>query len=188
VYRTDGTDGSGLTRLTTGTGIPGHPVWSPDGGTIAFGYSSWYLVDLKAMSSVPPTAGRVLSKTDRFLPTSWSPMGGGRIAGQVIPSDGSVASLGVYEVATKQFARVPGDIVRGSYNLWPEWLADGRHLVVRSPTGVAVIDAESGAGKTLFDVGGVMVGRTVGVSRDNKWITYTETATEGDLWVATIKH
>jgi hypothetical protein len=24
-------------------------------------------------------------------------------------------------------------------------------------------------------------------SRDNQWITYTETATEGDVWVATIK-
>lgn len=32
-----------------------------------------------------------------------------------------------------------------------------------------------------------MVGRSVGVSRDNRWITYTETATEGDLWIATIK-
>ncbi len=180
-------DGSGLTRLTHGTGVPGFPVWSPDGGTIAFGYSSWHLVDLKATTSVPPVAGPVLSKTDRFLPTSWSPTGGGRIVGQVIPTNGSVVSLGVYAVATKQFARVPGDITRGSYYLWAEWLADGRRLLVRSPRGVAVIDAETGAGRTLFDVGGVMVGRTVGVSRDNKWITYTETATEGDLWVATIR-
>ena len=36
-----------------------------------------------------------------------------------------------------------------------------------------------------FDVGGVMVGRTIGVCRDNKWITYTDTSTEGDVWVAT---
>jgi hypothetical protein len=33
-----------------------------------------------------------------------------------------------------------------------------------------------------------MVGRTVGVSRDNRWITYTETATEGDIWIAAIKN
>ena len=32
-----------------------------------------------------------------------------------------------------------------------------------------------------------MVGRSVGVSHDNKWITYTETATEGDVWIATLK-
>jgi hypothetical protein len=101
-------------------------------------------------------------------------------------TDGSVASLGVYTVATKQFTRVPGGFARGSYWLCLEWLADGRRLLVRRPTGVAVVDADTGARRTLFDVGGAMVGHTVGISRDNKWITYTETATEGDVWVATI--
>jgi len=24
------------------------------------------------------------------------------------------------------------------------------------------------------------------ISRDNKWISYTETATEGDIWIATL--
>ena len=28
-----------------------------------------------------------------------------------------------------------------------------------------------------------MIGRSVGVSRDDRWITYTETATEGDIWL-----
>ena len=32
-----------------------------------------------------------------------------------------------------------------------------------------------------------MIGHTVGVSRDNRWITYTETATEGDLWMVTLR-
>jgi hypothetical protein len=32
-----------------------------------------------------------------------------------------------------------------------------------------------------------MVSHSVGVSRDNRWITCTETATEGDIWVATIR-
>ena len=180
-------DGSGLAPLTRGTGTAGFPVWSPDGATIAFGQSSWHLVDPTTATSVPPAAGPVISKTERFLPASWSPVGG-RIAGQIMPSDGAIASLGVYTVATRHFARVPGDIAHGSYWLWPEWLADGRRLLVRRPTGVAVVDADTGAGRTLFDVGGAMVGHTVGISRDNKWITYTETATEGDVWVATIKH
>jgi len=101
--------------------------------------------------------------------------------------DGAVATLGVYSVATKRFTRVPGDVARGRYWLWPVWLADGRHLIVRRPDGVAIVDAESGAGHVLFAVSGNMVGRSVGVSHDNKWITYTETATEGDIWIATIK-
>ena len=32
-----------------------------------------------------------------------------------------------------------------------------------------------------------MAGCSVGISRDNRWITYTETATEGDIWIATMK-
>jgi hypothetical protein len=32
-----------------------------------------------------------------------------------------------------------------------------------------------------------MVDRSVGVSRDSRWITYTETATESDIWLATIR-
>ena len=81
---------------------------------------------------------------------------------------------------------MPGDFARGSCWLWPVWLADGRRLLVRRPDGIAVVDADTGAGRQLFVVGGDMVGRSVGVSRDNKWITYTETATEGDVWIATI--
>lgn len=32
-----------------------------------------------------------------------------------------------------------------------------------------------------------MTGHSMGVSRYNPWITYTETATEGDIWIATLK-
>jgi hypothetical protein len=51
--------------------------------------------------------------------------------------------------------------------LFPVWLADSRRVLVRRPDGI--------------------VGRSVGVSRDNRWITYTETATEGDIWLATLR-
>ena len=32
-----------------------------------------------------------------------------------------------------------------------------------------------------------MIGKSVGVSADDRWITYTDTATEGDVWIATVK-
>ena len=60
-------------------------------------------------------------------------------------------------------------------------------LIVRSPKGIALVVAQTGAFRELVTVGGAMVGRSVGVSHDNKSITYTETATEGDVWVATLK-
>jgi hypothetical protein len=88
-------------------------------------------------------------------------------------------------LATKQFALVPGDLTRSDLWLTPIWLADSRRLVVRRPEGLAIVDAGTGAGHLLTSVGGSMVGRSVGLSRDNKWLTYTETATEGDIWIAT---
>ena len=70
----------------------------------------------------------------------------------------------------------------------PVWLADGRHLIVRRSGSVALIDAGTGAGRLLIPVGGSIIGRSVGVSYDNKWITYSETATEGDIWVASLRN
>ena len=34
---------------------------------------------------------------------------------------------------------------------------------------------------------GYMIGKSVGVTRDDRFITYTETAAEGDIWLATFE-
>jgi Tol biopolymer transport system component len=179
-------DGSGLVQLTSGTGTAGFPAWSPDGKRFAFGFDKWHLVDPSAPPKTTPPAESAISPTERFLPASWSSTGG-RIAGQVIGTEGWVNSLGVYSVLTKQFTRVPGEFARAPGWLYPMWLDDSRRLLVRRPEGIALVNAETGAGRLLLVVGGDMIGHTVGVSRDQKWITYTETATEGDIWIATIK-
>ena len=81
---------------------------------------------------------------------------------------------------------MPGEWASGSSWQWPVWLANGRRFIVRRPDGVALADADTGNGRMLSFVGGNITGRSVGVSPDNRWITYTETANEGDVWVATI--
>jgi hypothetical protein len=48
-------------------------------------------------------------------------------------------------------------------------------------------DADTGAHHELIHVDGMMAGKSVGVSHDNRWVSYTETATEGDIWMATIQ-
>jgi Tol biopolymer transport system component len=178
-------DGSGLAALTNASGIAGFPAFSPDGTAVAFGYATWHYVDSKARSAPLSRPEPAISPTERFLPNSWSATGG--IVGQVLSLDGAVGTLAVYSPATRQFRRVPGDWTRGSYWLHAVWLDDGRRLIVRSPKGIALVDAHTGAFRELVSIGGAMVGRSVGVSRDNKWITYTETATEGDVWIATLK-
>jgi Tol biopolymer transport system component len=179
-------DGSGLVQLTSGTGTAGFPAWSPDGKRFAFGFDKWHLVDPVAPPKTTPPAEAAISPTERFLPASWSSTGG-RIAGQVIGTEGWLNSLGVYSVLTKQFTRVPGELARAPGWLYPVWLGDSRRLLVRRPDGIAIVNADTGAGRLLLVVGGDMIGHTVGASRDNRWITYTETATEGDIWIATIR-
>ena len=82
---------------------------------------------------------------------------------------------------------VPGPLAHGAMWQWPAWLSDGRRLLVRGEAGLAVLDASTGAGHAVMPIPGYSVGTSVGLSRDNKWITYTETATEGDIWIATIR-
>jgi hypothetical protein len=36
-------------------------------------------------------------------------------------------------------------------------------------------------------VGGTYIGKSIGVSRDDRFITFTETGTEGDVWLAQLR-
>jgi len=178
-------DGSALSPLTRGTGNPGMPVWAPKGDRIAEGYSSWIMIDPTRITTAMPPAEPEPTPTERFMPSSWSAVSN-RISGIVTPVDGSEYRIGVYNVAIRQYTRVPG-VSTGALWVWPLWLADGHRLIVRWPEGIELIDADTGTRHELISVGGMMFGKSVGVSRDNRWISYTETATEGDIWMGTLK-
>ena len=166
-------------------GVSGFPVWSPEGTRVAFGFDTWHLVDATETKIQAPPAEPASGPTERFMPSSWSP-NGERIVGTVMSPGGSIAGLSTVTLATKRYVRVPGD-TSAHYWLWPVWLADSRRLLVRGTDGIALVDAATGARHLVLPVAGSMLGRSVGVSRDNRWITYTETATEGDVWVATLR-
>lgn len=178
-------DGSGLAPVTSGLGTPGFPVWSPDATAIAFGYERWHIVDPAVPAQTSPPVMPPIAANEDFFPTSWSPTDD-TLAGQIRSADGWTMSVGIYSVATKQFTRVPGDLVRTHEWVYPLWLADGRRLLIRRPDGILLVDASTGAGRMLVTVAGDMIGHSVGLSRDNRWITYTDTATEGDIWMGTI--
>ena len=179
-------DGSELTRLTTSTGSPGIPVWSPDGARMASGYVTWFVIDLKETPVKDPAPEPPFSADERFNPMSWS-RDGRRLAGPVLPNGGTASALAIYDFTTHEFSRVPGELGRTTDWFAPVWLSDNRRMIVRRAEGIAVVDAETGAGRLLVPVGGYMIGVSVGVSADNRWITYTDTATEGDVWIANIR-
>jgi WD40 repeat protein len=181
-------DGSGLTQVTADMSEPSFPVWSPEGKRIACGVSKWGIFDASATKVSAPKVGETTfdPKEGVFFPSSWS-ADGRQIAGLVWGGSRATASLAVYSLATRRFTAVPGSLTKGTIWLWPTWLADSRRLLVRGENRIMVVDASTGLGRVLMPVPGYSVGASVGLSRDNKWITYTETATEGDIWIATLK-
>ncbi len=176
-------DGSDLAPRTAATAIPGMPVWSPDGSSIASGFNKWTIVSSSGPPITKPEFQPAVSPTDQFQPTSWS-RDGKRLAGVVV--SGSTAAVVVYTIASRTFDWVPGDLARGPTWVLPVWLADNQRLVVRRSDGIALVDAHSGAGHLLMPIGGTFISRSMSVSHDNRWITFTEAATEGDVWIATL--
>jgi tricorn protease-like protein len=119
-----------------------------------------------------------------FVPFSWS-ADGRRLAGIVLRSDGSIGPAEVYTLDTGRY-----EIVNAPFDAFFRaalWLNDSRRLLVRDRRGIRLIDTATGRPKTLVSVGGYSIGMSVGISRDNRWITYSETGTEGDIWIAEMK-
>ena len=177
-------DGSGLERLTELQGSMNYPTWSPDGKRMATAVipGNWYLIDLAAGGFprpnrlMPPVAEGV-----GFWPLCWSP-DGQRLAGPVVAPNGTVKSIGTYSFATGQYDVM--DVGPGGFWRVPVWLSDSRRLLVRDRWGIFLLDTGSKKTKRLISVGGYGIGLSVGISRDNRSITYTETGTEGDIWLA----
>jgi eukaryotic-like serine/threonine-protein kinase len=176
-------DGSGLEQIAD---LPGtnFPVWSPDGARIAFSgvtAGGFFIVDSAGKAARPTGPEPSMETEDRFWPFSWS-RDGASIAGAAIRPSGTIANLVVYAPASRKFSIVPQHVATSW--LAPAWLPDGRHLIIRDDRGIAIVRVDTGDRKLLIPVRGYAIGRSVGVTRDGKWITYTETGTEGDIWMA----
>jgi WD40 repeat protein len=181
-------DGSGLEQLTRLGRSANFAVWSPDGARIAESVvskgRSWCLVDMR--SAVFPRPARQMADIpgQTFRPFSWS-ADGRRLAGTVLRSDGSIGPVAFYSFDTGKY-----EVVNASFDAFfkaPVWLNDSRRLLVRDRHGIRLIDAATGKTKPIVSVGGYAIGISFGISRDNRWITYTETGTEGDIWIAEMK-
>ncbi|MDQ6892582.1 MAG: protein kinase [Acidobacteriota bacterium] len=180
-------DGSGLVQWTSFKGSANFPIWSPDGTQVVTEMigGAWQSID--ARPAVSPRSVRTMPDMEgpeKFWPLSWS-RDGRLIAGIAVHPDGGIRAVATYTVASGRFEKF--DV--GSGRAWrtPVFLADGRRLLVRDSHGISILDIATKRSHPLFPVGGYAVGESVGITRDNRWITYTETATEGDVWVADLK-
>jgi Tol biopolymer transport system component len=181
-------DGSGLTQMTkVSSGSANFPIFSPDGSRIATAIipTNWAMIDLR--SPALPRPARVVPMSGHglgFWPFSWSP-DGRLLAGPTIRKDGTVAEIGTYDVVSGRYETVmegPDPFFKSTV-----WLSDSRRILVRDKRGISLVDTGTKRVRPLISVGGYWIGISVGISRDDRSITYTETATEGDVWLAELK-
>jgi eukaryotic-like serine/threonine-protein kinase len=168
-------DGSGLEQLTRTEGSARWlPEWSPDGKRLATtdGRDTW-ITDLskplaeRRGEALPHREGHAL------YPRSWSP-DGTAIAGDyefyVLPT----SVTGLFDLATRQYRELPEG--RGT----PEWMSDGRRLVVAQRERLVVLDTRTGRATPLVEA------RPNGpsLSRDDRWLTWIEHHDDADVWLA----
>ena len=143
------------TRLTKSIGSP---VWSPDGGTIAFGYGGLNLYTLstgavnKVLEDQIDTSAGFPVVRDLYSPVSYSP-DGGKLLISITYNEGG--SFGIYHPSDNtvlNFTRPEGGIVCCN----PAWVPDGSGLYASNPTigmvdsGLWYIDAATGNVTTLL--------------------------------------
>ncbi len=179
-------DGSGLKQLTDlEEGSGNFPVWSPDGVRVAFAVipGRWMLVSAAADA---PVTGRIMPPPDRtnwFWPFSWS-RDGRHIAGVIAHPDGTVGAVALYSPTSERYELM--DTERTSFRSLV-FLSDGRRILLRDRRGISVLDTVTKREHRIVTVGGYWAGLSVGISRDDRIVTWTETATEGDVWMAELK-
>jgi hypothetical protein len=58
---------------------------------------------------------------------------------------------------------------------------------MRSRKGISLLDTTTGRSDLLVAVRGQWVGGSTSISRDDRWISYSETGSEGHIWLAELK-
>ena len=176
-------DGSQLQQLSSGAGS-NFATWSPDGRRLAYAginAGGFFIVDADSKASNPPAPEPEFRKDTVFWPFSWS-ADGARLLGSLRSPGGRTIDMVAYDVRTKQYQvlKVTGP------TLWqlPLWLADGRRFLLRTEDNISVMHPDTGKATQLLPVRGYAIGRSLGLSRDNTFFTYTETGTEGEIWIA----
>jgi hypothetical protein len=164
------------------------PVWSPDGSRIAVSTSrlqSWFFVNPTTPSGANAEGPMpVLADGSDFWPLSWS-RDGASLVGSRAAATGAFTGIVRYWLKSGRY-EVLYDNPGGGW-LSCVALADGRHILARDRYGVFLLDMASHRVRRLVAVSGHFVGMSVGVTKDQRWITFTETAGEGNIWLATFR-
>ena len=154
------------------------PVWAPGRKTLAytvFGVNT-YLVDTEKPwnSQTPEKLPPFPVKGLLFNAWNWSP-DGRKLAGFLNRDEG----IAIYTPADGTFRTVT------SAGSDPVWLKDSRRLLYHAKGRIHLTDSESGVTRELVSMGPEEIaGRGFAVSPDDRYIYFSVSTTEADVWLA----
>jgi Tol biopolymer transport system component/serine/threonine protein kinase len=176
-------DGGDRQQLTRSPGAH-YPVWSPDGGRMAYSTHSpngAFIFDTRKPwnEQKPQPLPAIPDRTQTFEIWSWSP-DGRQLAGQKHLTDLSHAGIAVHEIGsnTIRWLTDAGE--------WPVWMRDSRRLLFSHRGSLVLIDSATGRRKEILALPQNSLG-SVGLSEDNRGIYITLQAAEADVWMMTLK-
>jgi eukaryotic-like serine/threonine-protein kinase len=179
-------DGSRLEQLTSTSGqSPIYPVWSPDGTRLAYsieGSGAFILEIGKPWKEQSPQALPPMSDPPgRFTAWSWSP-DGQRLAGWRQRTEGAppASNIVLYSFVSQQYEQLT-DVGNG-----PIWLSDSRRLLFLRQGHLWLADSQSKKFHEILSVAPHNIA-SLGLSRDNRLICFSLSATEADIWLMTLE-
>ena len=197
-------DGSSLQQITADASTY-HGIWSPDGTRMVVAGRNWSsgpsendrhdvaLIDLTGplpvrdpLEILPPLGGDL-----KFMPFSWS-RDGARLLGTAAHPDGSRHGVFAYTWKTRRFERLLEASERDGW-----WLADSRRLLYSVAGTLYSLDTRSGDRRLLlaapprvsdlrWDQRWSSYRAQFTATGDDRWIAFTETSVEGDVWSLTL--
>jgi Tol biopolymer transport system component len=174
-------DGSGLRQITQRPGAH-YSIWSPDGSRIAFathrprgGAFVLHLGENRVLLSMEQSG----DASTAYEPWSWS-ADGKRLAVLRHLADGIHGGVGAYDLESKRYDWLT------DFGDFPVWLGDSRRMLFVHEGRLFVIDSGTRKHHEVLAVpGGEVV--SAALSRDDRMIYFSHVATEGDVWLMTMK-
>jgi Tol biopolymer transport system component len=161
-----------------------YPAFSPNGDRLvasrARAPESLFVDPRKnADQQTPESVAMPLPDGSWLMPNAWS-TDGRRLAGVVVTTSGSVAGVGVFDLASGRTRRV-SEVPTGFASV--VWLKDNRRLLCLNTRigGLTLVDVETGNARDILTDGGLGLG--IAIAPDGRTIYVSRQRVQSDIWL-----